>query len=489
MAEEAKIQEETPQDLPPEKTEAPKDQPPLVSRVPVKDREMLDLLLADRGLTYYEEMKKFPVDTEALKKTLDATCKSRIRTWLKICAHCGMCADTCFFYLANDRDPKQVPSYKIQSTLGEIVKRNGDVDTEFMMNCMDTAWGKCTCCNRCGQFCPHGIDMGIMFGYTRGLCFSQGFVPHEMKIGSGMHWIFNAQMDTTVEDFTETCEWMAEEYEDDWPGLNIPIDKPNADIMYTINAREVKHYPEDIAEAAILFHLAGENWTVPSKGWEETSLAMFAGDWACCKQQVEWVYEAMERLKPNRMVVTECGHAHRATIIEGPYWAGIESGNTPVPSLHYVEWVLEALENGKIKLDPTKKIKEPVTLQDPCNYIRNGGLCEVTRKIMGYIAEDFREMQPNREHNFCCGGGGGMNGIGRYRAERNMGLKVKRDQILATGAKFVVSACHNCWDAIRDLEEVYKIGIKWSFLKPILIEQAIVPDHLKPKEEESTDES
>jgi hypothetical protein len=47
-------------------------------------------------------------------------------------------------------------------------------------------------------------------------------------------------------------------------------------------------------------------------------------------------------------------------------------------------------------------------------------------------------------------------------------LKVKRDQILATGAKLVVAPCHNCWDAIRDLEEVFKIGIRWSFLKPLL---------------------
>jgi hypothetical protein len=76
-----------------------------------------------------------------------------------------------------------------------------------------------------------------------------------------------------------------------------------------------------------------------------------------------------------------------------------------------------------------------------------------------------------------------MNGIGRYRKERNIGLRVKRDQILGTGAKFVISACHNCWDAIRDLEEEYHIGIKWSFLKPILIKMAIVPDHLKPESE------
>jgi Fe-S oxidoreductase len=324
--------------------------------------------------------------------------------------------------------------------------------------------------------------MGILFGYLRGLLFSQGFTPWEMKIGTGMHRVYRAQMDVTTEDWVETCEWMQEEWEDDYPGLKIPVEKEDANIMYTLNAREPKHYPQDIAEAAVLFHLAGENWTVPREGWEETSLAMFAGDWAACKMQVEHVYAAMKRLRPKRMVVTECGHAYRATVIEGPYWAGLKSGMPPVESLHYVEWVAEALRNGKLKIDPAKKIKEPVTYQDSCNYIRNAGLKDIPREIMSYIAEDFREMKPNKEHNFCCGGGGGLNGIGRYREQRNIGLKVKRDQILATGAKMVISPCHNCWDAIRDMEEIYHMGIKWSFLKPLLVDMVEVPEHLKPKD-------
>jgi len=62
-------------------------------------------------------------------------------------------------------------------------------------------------------------------------------------------------------------------------------------------------------------------------------------------------------------------------------------------------------------------------------------------------------------------------------------LKVKRDQILETGAKLVVAPCHNCWDAIRDLEEVYKIGIRWTFLKPLLLSMVEVPEDLLPKEE------
>jgi Fe-S oxidoreductase len=122
----------------------------------------------------------------------------------------------------------------------------------------------------------------------------------------------------------------------------------------------------------------------------------------------------MDRLKPKRMVVTECGHAYRATVIEGALLGGLEIGKTPIPSFHYVEWVAEALRTGKIKIDPAKKIKEPVTYQDSCNYIRKRRprrLCP--REIMSYIAEDFREMRPNKEHNFCCGGGGGFNGIGR----------------------------------------------------------------------------
>jgi len=113
---------------------------------------------------------------------------------------------------------------------------------------------------------------------------------------------------------------------------------------------------------------------------------MFAGDWEACKIQVESVYAAMDRLKPKRMVVTECGHAYRrrsSKVLTG----GLKTGKPPIESLHYVEWVAEALRTGKLKINPAKKIKEPVTYQDSCNYIRNGGLWDAARYIMSQIAE------------------------------------------------------------------------------------------------------
>ena len=142
----------------------------LCNKKPVETEEQLKALLADTGgKTYYEEMKSIEVGSAALWKTIQNTLKSRMKTWLEICAHCGLCADSCFLYLITDRDPKQVPAYKIQSTLGEIVRRKGNVDNDFMHMAMETAWAKCTCCTRCGVYCPHGIDMGILFGYLRGL--------------------------------------------------------------------------------------------------------------------------------------------------------------------------------------------------------------------------------------------------------------------------------------------------------------------------------
>ena len=370
------------------------------NRRPINTEEDLKALLGDKGgQQYYKEMEMLEVDTVALWETLQKTCKSRTRTWLEICAHCGLCANSCFLYTANNRDPKQVPSYKIQSTLGEMLRRKGQVDTKFMIDTMEVAWAKCTCCNRCGTYCPHGIDMGVMFSYLRGVLYSQGFVPWELKIGAGMHRVYGAQMDVTTEDWVDTCEWMAEENAEEWPGLEIPIDKEDCDVMYILNAREPKHYPEDVAQAAILFHVAGEKWTVPSVGWENTSLSLFAGDWEACANNVKRIYGAVDRLRPKMVVGTECGHAHRATVVEGPYWAGREDGKPPVPFLHYVEWLADALRKGKIKIDPAKRLKMPVTLQDSCNYIRNHGLAEHTRYIMrpdrGRLPRN--EVQPRRQ--------------------------------------------------------------------------------------------
>lgn len=193
------------------------------NKTPITTEEALKHLLSDKGgKQYYDEMTRLDVDTEKLWATIQKTCQSRTLTWLEICAHCGMCADSCFLYRVNERDPEQVPAFKIQSTLGEMVKRKGQVDNAFMRRPMEYAWSRCTCCNRCGHFCPHGIDMGVVFSYLRGLLYSQGFVPWELKIGSGMHRVYKAQMDVTNEDWWKPASGWPRKTKKNGPAWKFP---------------------------------------------------------------------------------------------------------------------------------------------------------------------------------------------------------------------------------------------------------------------------
>ncbi len=83
------------------------------------------------------------------------------------------------------------------------------------------------------------------------------------------------------------------------------MDKEGANIMYTVNAREPMYYPQDIGMAAQIFHIAGENWTMPSEGWDDTNLAMFAGDAKCMAHVVKMTYDAAIRLKAKAIGITE----------------------------------------------------------------------------------------------------------------------------------------------------------------------------------------
>jgi len=425
------------------------------------------------------------LNIKKIREILNANNGARIRTWLSICSRCGLCAESCFVYLANDRDPKLSPAYKFKCTLGEMYRQKGVVDAPFLESCFNVLWLQCTMCKRCSMYCPFGIDVASMIALARGICYSQGVMPESLSEFTENCRRTGNHMGLPTEELVDTCEWMVEETEDDFQGVTIPIDKPGAKYMYTINPREPVYYPQDIANAAIIFAVAEENWTLPSFGWDCTNLPMFAGDQPLAGQMVRNVYEKAMALEAGKILITECGHAYRSLAFEGPYLAGYLDGKPPVEIVHYVQLLYEYLRDGRIKIDPAKKIKKPVTYQDPCNVSRNGGLWEVARKIIPYIVEDFRDMIPNRDRNHCCGGGGGIMPMGpKFKPARMASGRVKAKQIRDTNAEIVIAPCHNCFDQIKDLSEEYELGVEVHSFKEIICESMVVPDKFQPPKDE-----
>ena len=125
------------------------------------------------------------VDAGAIKRLLDCN-KTKIKLSLKMCAHCGLCAESCFLYQAHDGDPVYMPSHKVINSIGVLYKRKGKVDRTCLEKIKEIVWKRCVLCTRC--YCPLGIDIPGLIALTRGICRSQGVVPdfaHE-QVGSGV---------------------------------------------------------------------------------------------------------------------------------------------------------------------------------------------------------------------------------------------------------------------------------------------------------------
>ena len=102
------------------------------------------------------------------------------------------------------------------------------------------------------------------------------------------------------------------------------------------------------------------------------------------------------------------------------------------------------------------------------------------RYIMRAVCEDFRDVSPRFEHNYCCGAGGGVINCGpSWKSARVEGNRVKAEQLKATGAKVVITPCHNCHSGIEDIINYYKLGMHVKFFSEILVNAMEIPEELR----------
>ena len=393
-------------------------------------------------------------------------------------------------FLANPDDPSYAPAYKADQ-IRKIFKRNfdwtgrifpwwvhaEDIRTdEELEKLKDIVFGKCTNCRRCSINCPMGVDFALLNRMARGLLVSVGIMPEGVAVVSKDQWEVGNQMGVLPQDYIETLEWLSDELEEEFkdPSARIPIDKTDAEIVYTINPREVKYDPRTISDAARIFYLAGENWTMPSEGWDMTNFGLFSGDDELGGAVARRVYDKVQELRGKKLVMSECGHGYRSTRCEGPNWSGEE---IPFVMESSVQTMLRYIHEGRIKVDKSRN-KDSYTFHDSCNNARSCGFFEEPRELLNLVVPDFREMYPNRAENFCCTGGGGAMSMSEYTPERLRSAKIKADQLKTTGAKVVVTSCHNCVDGLTDVIRHYKLGMKVAQLVNLTAGALVIPERI-----------
>jgi Fe-S oxidoreductase len=98
--------------------------------------------------------------------------KDMIRLSLQACAHCSLCAESCFKYRQSGGDPTFTPSYKAINSVGRLLRSKGRLPDAEYERIRELAWDKCVLCMRC--YCPIGINIPSLIATARGACREKG---------------------------------------------------------------------------------------------------------------------------------------------------------------------------------------------------------------------------------------------------------------------------------------------------------------------------
>ncbi len=395
----------------------------------------------------------------------------QMQYYLDLCTRCGLCYDTCHVYYGIPRREYSPvgraevvrkifkkyfrPSGKLFPYWGEA----REMDENSMEELREAAFS-CTGCRRCMVNCPFDIDTAYIMTMAKLMLIGNETAPDELMILADSAVEKGKSIDEFKDGFRSVVEDLEIKVQEKLglpsnKGL-IPMDKKGADILYVALAGA-----HSIVNPAVILNAAKENWTLSF--FEAVNFGAFLGDPEKTQYIANRIVDEAKRLGVKEVVITECGTATRIP--------KFMLGKLPFKVTSIVELIDRYMKEGRIRLNEGA-ITEPVTYHDPCQLGRNSGIFDEPRRILRSLCTDVREMTPNREHNWCCGGGGGLVALDNEKFRIQSG-KVKRDQIHATGAKIVATACENCVFQLDTIKSGYNMDVEVKYVTEL------VADNLK----------
>ena len=306
--------------------------------------------------------------------------------YLESCVHCGNCAEACHFYLST-QDPKYTPIWKLEPFKQAYKREAGPfawvyrtfnlkpaVTVAELEEWQALIYDACTMCGRCTMACPMGIDIASLVGLARHAMFEAGLVPHELWAVAERAAREGSPLGATPKVLKERLEWLADDY-----GVEMHVDKPEADVLVTFSSIEIMKYPTSLVATARVLNHAGYSWTVSGAGYEATNFGMLSGNVEWQRQMTMKLIDAAIGCRTKIVVLPECGHAYTAL-----RWQGANLLGRPLPFrvLHISEFLAENIASGRIRVS---KLRKSITFHDPCQVSRCGGATSAPRAVLSAL--------------------------------------------------------------------------------------------------------
>ena len=386
-------------------------------------------------------------DNERLKRAkavFAAKLDSSKATFLESCVHCGLCAEACQFYIQTE-DPKFTPIHKLD-LLKRFYRREKaplrffhrltepEITEADLEATQELVYESCTECGRCGLVCPMGIDIAAMVHITREGLAQAGLIPAglravEQEQGSRgtVFGVGPDQIRQAVDDLRAK-------------GHEVPINKEKADILVLSSTIDVLLFKDALEATVKVMNHLGVDWTIHSCAFEGANFGLLSGYEEVQKSASERITSQAIALGAKLVIVPECGHAYPAM-----RWYGAHEHGAALPFevMALSEFLGREVIAGRLHLKPLGPDRH-VTYHDPCKVGRHGGVFDEPRAVLKALGVDLREMPSNKVTNFCCGGGAGLFVMEGATPMRDAAFDLKRQQVEATGAASVVTACGSC---------------------------------------------
>ena len=410
------------------------------------------------------------------------------------CTRCQTCSDACPIYLASGREDIYRPTYRseiFRRIVRQYTRRGGRVAAALKGESIElnaAAIGRlaelayrCTLCRRCAQACPVGVDNALLAREIRKLFSMEfGIAPKEIhENGTVLQLRIGSSTGMNPRAVKDNIEFLDDELSElTGTKITTPWDKPNADVLLVHNAGEILSWPENVMAFALVLNAAGINWTMSSEltGYDSVNYGVWYDDVQFARIALKQA-EAARKLQVRKIVLGECGHGHKASMVIADRLLG---GPDDIPRESSLVLLRDIVRSGCLRLDPSRNAF-PVTLHDPCNMVRMMGIVEPQREILRAVCPQFREMTPHGVENYCCGGGSGfavMSGNNFADWKLSIAGRMKLKQVLESFAdcpnpetkKYVCAPCSNCKGQFRDLFQYYRVWEKSGILYGGLVE-------------------
>jgi heterodisulfide reductase subunit D len=366
---------------------------------------------------------------------------------LDSCVKCGSCVDVCPTYSYNRQ--LDITMGGLFTNLKSFTRKAYGLPGMFLgpgkANDMLSKYSEhsylCTLCGRCAMVCPAFIDAKNLRISAREFMVEKGEYPSVIdRLAETLDRVHNIVGEPSedrsmwVQALNEVPEHM--------------FQKEKAKVVYFVGCvasyfpmtkRIPQSFVQILNKAEVDFTLlGGEEWCC---GFPLIAAGMKKKAEAMLQHNLEKV-----RGKGAERVIFSCPSCYQT-------WK--DQFNAEIEIFHSTQFLKKLIDEGAINF---KEKAMKVTYHDPCDLGRAGGIYEPPRDILKAIpGVELVEMEGNRDQCKCCGGGGDLEMVNPDLSAALAQAKI--DEIKATGADAVISACQQCIRTILTTARKKKIPI------------------------------